>query len=656
MHQYVWLIPLFPILGVLINGLLGHKLPKKVIGPIACIAVGLSAILSTLIFFEVKALPPESRILNDVISYTWMAAGNFYVDVGFLVDPLSLVMLLVVCWVSLLIHIYSIGYMHGDPGYARFFTELNLFVFFMLILVSANNFLMMFVGWEGVGLCSYLLIGFWYEKKSATDAGNKAFIVNRIGDFGFLLGIFGIFFFTGTLNFQEVFAKAPATFAYGGLEITLITLALFLGATGKSAQVPLYTWLPDAMEGPTPVSALIHAATMVTAGVYMVARMNVLFMMAPISLMIVGIIGAITAIYAATIGMTQFDIKRVLAYSTVSQLGYMFLACGVGAFSIGIFHLMTHAFFKALLFMGAGSVMHALAGELDMRKMGDLRKHMPHTYRTFLIGTLAIAGIPPLAGFFSKDEILYKAFSAESTVWEMGGVTLWAIGLTAALITAFYMFRAVFMTFYGKSRVDDHVAKHLHESPAVMTAPLWILAILSIIGGWVGIPWIESLNLFPQWLEPVMKGKAVVSQLTGGIPAHAVHHSLSFELMMALVSVIVAAIGIFIAYKLYVKNPELPERLTYGRFFPVYHLVLDKYRIDELYDRLFVKPTLWLSEKFMWKVVDDKIIDGTVNGIADLAKGWGSWTQRLQTGYVQNYALMIVIGVMLIFSFIIYLN
>jgi len=656
MHEYVWLIPLFPLIGVLINGLLGYKLPKTVIGPIACIAVGLSAIVSTLIFFEVKALPPESRILNDVVSYTWMAAGNFSVDVGFLIDPLSLVMLLVVCWVSLLIHIYSIGYMHGDPGYARYFTELNLFVFFMLILVSANNFLMMFVGWEGVGLCSYLLIGFWYEKKSATDAGNKAFIVNRIGDFGFLLGIFGIFFFMGTLNFQEVFAKAPSTFEYGGLEITLITLALFLGATGKSAQVPLYTWLPDAMEGPTPVSALIHAATMVTAGVYMVARMNVLFMMAPVSLMTVGIIGAITAIYAATIGMTQFDIKRVLAYSTVSQLGYMFLACGVGAFSIGIFHLMTHAFFKALLFMGAGSVMHALAGELDMRKMGDLRKHMPHTYRTFLIGTLAIAGIPPLAGFFSKDEILYKAFSAESTLWEMGGVTLWAIGLTAALITAFYMFRAVFMTFYGKSRVDHHVAEHLHESPAVMTTPLWILAILSIIGGWVGIPWIESMNVFPQWLEPVMKGKAVVSQLAEEIPAHAVHHSLNFELMMALVSVIVAAIGIFIAYKLYIKNPELPDRITSGGFSPVYRLVLDKYRIDELYDRLFVMPTLWLSDKLLWKVVDDKIIDGAVNGVADVAKGWGSWTQRLQTGYVQNYALMIVIGVALIFAYIIYLT
>jgi len=655
MHQYVWLIPLFPLLGFLINGLLGPKLSKKVIGPIACVAVGLSAILSTLIFLEVKALPPESRILNDVISYTWMAAGNFSVEVGFLVDPLSLVMLLVVCWVSLLIHIYSIGYMHGDPGYVRYFAELNLFVFFMLILVSANNFLMMFVGWEGVGLCSYLLIGFWYEKKSATDAGNKAFFVNRIGDFGFLLGIFAIFYYVGTLNFQEVFAKAPSIFAYGGMEITLITLALFVGATGKSAQIPLYTWLPDAMEGPTPVSALIHAATMVTAGVYMVARLNILFMMAPVSLLVVGIIGALTAIFAATIGMTQFDIKRVLAYSTVSQLGYMFLACGVGAFSIGIFHLMTHAFFKALLFMGAGSVMHALAGELDIRKMGDLRKHMPHTYRTFLIATLAIAGIPPLAGFFSKDEILYKAFVHQSTIWESSGYVLWFIGLTAALITAFYMFRAVFMTFFGQSRVDPHVAAHLHESPAVMTTPLWILAILSIIGGWIGIPWIESFNLFPQWLEPVMKGKAVVQHMAGGLPVHDVHHSLSFELMLALVSVIVAAAGIFIAHKFYLEKPELPTKLAYGRFFPVYRLVLDKYRIDELYDSLFVKPCLWISQKIMWKFVDEKMIDGTVNGMASIALIWGKWTRRLQTGYVQNYALMIVIGVMLIFSYIVYL-
>jgi len=653
MHSYIWLIPLFPLLGVLINGLLGHKLPKKVVGPVACLAVGLSAIVSTLIFFEVLALPPEARILNDIVSYNWIMAGEFSVDIGFLIDPLSLVMLLVVCWVSLLIHIYSIGYMHDDPGYTRYFTELNLFVFFMLLLVSANNLLMMFVGWEGVGLCSYLLIGFWYERKSATDAGKKAFVVNRIGDFGFLLGIFAIFFYTGSLNFQDVLAKAPAVFAYGGLEITLITLALFLGATGKSAQLPLYTWLPDAMEGPTPVSALIHAATMVTAGVYMVARLNILFVMAPLSLLVVGCVGALTAIFAATIGMTQFDIKRVLAYSTVSQLGYMFLACGVGAFSIGVFHLMTHAFFKALLFMGAGSIMHAMSGELDMRKMGDLRKSMPHTYRTFLIGTLAIAGIPPLAGFFSKDEILYKAFSASSTIWEKSGVVLWCIGLVAALITAFYMFRAVFMTFYGKSRVEPHVAGHLHESPPVMTGPLWILAILSIVGGWVGIPWIESLNIFPAWLEPVMKGKEVVARLSGGLPAEAVHHSLNFELLMALLSVIVAMAGIFIAYQLYLKKPDAPAHLTSGRMAPLYRLVRDKYRIDELYDFLLIRPILWLSGTVLWKIMDEKVIDGTVNGVATVVKGCGNGMRRLQTGYLQNYALAVLIGLSLIISYLV---
>jgi len=644
------------MMGVLINGLLGYKISKRLIGPIACIAVGLSAVASTLIFIEVLALPPESRVLKDVVAYTWMAAGNFSVSIGFLVDPLSIVMLMVVCWVSLFIHIYSIGYMDGDPGYRRYFTELNLFVFFMLVLVSANNFLMMFVGWEGVGLCSYLLIGFWYEKKSATDAGNKAFIVNRIGDFGFLVGIFAVFFYTGTLDFQEIFAKAPSVFAYGGTAITLITLAFFIGATGKSAQIPLYTWLPDAMEGPTPVSALIHAATMVTAGVYMVARLNILYMMAPVSLMIVGIVGGLTAVFAATIGMAQFDIKRVLAYSTVSQLGYMFMACGVGAFSIGIFHLMTHAFFKALLFMGAGSVMHALSGEMDMRKMGDLRRHMPHTHRTFMIATLAIAGIPPLAGFFSKDEILFKAFSFQGAVWESGGRVLWLIGLVAALITAFYMFRAVFMTFYGKSRVEPHVATHIHESPAVMTVPLWILAVLSVAGGWIGIPWIESLNLFPQWLEPVMKGREIAAHMAAGIPEHAIHHSLNFELMMALVSVMVAGIGIFIAYNFYVKQPDIPDRLTSGGFAPLYRLVRDKYRIDELYDVLFVRPTIRMCETLMWKVVDNKLIDGAVNGVADIAKAWGSWTQRLQTGYVQNYALMILAGLILIFSYVVFLH
>ena len=652
MHNHVWLIPIFPLLGVLINGLLGRWVPKKAVGPIACLAVGLPAILATLIFFEVLGLSPEARLLPDVVAYTWIAAGQFSVDIGFLIDPLSLVMLLVVCWVSLLIHIYSIGYMHDDPGYGRYFTELNLFVFFMVLLVSANNLLMMFVGWEGVGLCSYLLIGFWYEKQSATDAGKKAFVVNRIGDFGFLLGIFALFFYTGSLSFREVLTKAPAVFAYGGLEITLITLALFLGATGKSAQLPLYTWLPDAMEGPTPVSALIHAATMVTAGVYMVARLNVLFMMAPLSLLVVGGVGALTAIFAATIGMTQFDIKRVLAYSTVSQLGYMFIACGVGAFSIGIFHLMTHAFFKALLFLGAGSIMHALSGELDMRKMGDLRRRLPHTYRTFLIATLAIAGIPPLAGFFSKDEILSKAFSASSTIWEASGAVLWFIGLSAALITAFYMFRAVYMTFYGQSRVEPSVAKHLHESPPVMTFPLWVLALLSICGGWIGIPWIESLNLFPQWLEPVMKGQDVVTRFTGGLPAQAVHHSLSFELLLAALSVLVALAGIWIAHQLYLKKPDTPARLTSGGMAPFYRLVRDKYRLDELYDALFVRPLLWLSESLLWKVMDEKVIDGAVNGVATVVEGCGRGIRRLQTGYAQNYALAMLFGLALIVFFL----
>ncbi len=651
MHSYVWLVPLFPLLGALLNGILGCRLPRKAIGPIASLAVGLSAILSTAIFFEVLALPPEARILPDVVSYPWIVAGTFAVDVGFLIDPLSLVMLLVVCWVSLLIHIYSIGYMHEDPGYARYFTELNLFVFFMLLLVSANNFLLMFVGWEGVGLCSYLLIGFWYEKKSATDAGNKAFVVNRIGDFGFLLGMFALFFYTGTLNFQEVLAKAPAVFPYAGLEITLITLALFLGATGKSAQLPLYTWLPDAMEGPTPVSALIHAATMVTAGVYMVARLNLLFLMAPMTLLVVGCVGALTAIFAATIGMTQFDIKRVLAYSTVSQLGYMFLACGVGAFSIGVFHLMTHAFFKALLFLGAGSIMHALSGELDMRKMGGLRTRLPQTYRTFLIATLAIAGIPPLAGFFSKDEILYRAFSAESSLWESSGAVLWAIGLAAALITAFYMFRAVFLTFYGKSRLEPSAAAHLHESPAVMTIPLWILALLSIGGGWIGIPWIESLNLFPQWLEPVMTGQSVVAGIAGLPPVQSAHHSLSAELLLALLSVLVALAGIWLAHTFYLKRQEIPARLTSGGMAPLYRLVRDKYRIDELYDALFVRPLLWLAGTLLWKAVDEKIIDGAVNGVAKLAGACGRSVRRLQTGYVQNYALAILIGLALILAY-----
>src|SRR5512139_157267 len=446
MLDYVGLIPLFPAIGFAVNLFFGRRISKGAVGFIACAAIGLSFLVSLMVFSALLKLPAAGRSVEKII-FPWILSGEFQANIGFLADPLSLVMMMVVSGVSLVIHVYYVGYMHDDPDFPRYFTYLNLFVFFMLILVAANNFLLMFVGWEGVGLCSYFLIGFWYEKKSASDAGKKAFIVNRIGDFGFLLAIFLIFVTFGTIEFTKVFAAAPAKLAVGGGLVTLITLLLFMGATGKSAQLPLYTWLPDAMEGPTPVSALIHAATMVTAGVYMVARCNVLFLLAPTSLLVVAVIGAATAIFAASIGLAQNDIKRVLAYSTISQLGYMFLACGVGAFTAGIFHLMTHAFFKALLFLGAGSVMHALAGELDMRKMGALKPHMPRTYWTFLIATLAISGIFPFAGFFSKDEILWKALTK-------GGFGFWLVGAVAAFITATYMFRAVFLTFHGKSRVD----------------------------------------------------------------------------------------------------------------------------------------------------------------------------------------------------------
>ncbi len=487
MTDLVWLIPVFPLIGFLVNGLLGRNFSEKTIGWIAAGAVGASFVVTVLIFLEVLGMPPGSRSIQRIV-YTWIASGDLNIPFGFLIDPLSLIMLSVVSGVGCIIHVYSIGYMHGEFGFRRYFCYLNLFVFNMLILVSANNFLLMFVGWEGVGLCSYLLIGYYYEKKSAADAGKKAFVVNRVGDFGFLVGAFLIFTTFGTFNYLDVFAAAPDKLTYGGLLVTAITLLIFVGATGKSAQIPLYTWLPDAMEGPTPVSALIHAATMVTAGVYMVARCSVLFALAPISLTTVAIIGGATAFFAATIGITQFDIKRVLAYSTISQLGYMFLACGVGAFASGIFHLMTHAFFKALLFMAAGSVMHAMSGELDMRKMGALKSKLPHTYWTYLFGTLAIAGIFPYAGFFSKDEILFFALERNPIFW--------VVGMTAALMTSFYMFRSLFMTFLGKSRVDHETAHHLHESPPLMTVPLMILAVLSLVGGFVGIPILSGWHVF----------------------------------------------------------------------------------------------------------------------------------------------------------------
>jgi NADH-quinone oxidoreductase subunit L len=633
MIDYVGLIPLFPAIGFAVNLLFGRRMSKKAVGFIACAAIGLSFLASLLVFSALLKLPAAGRSVEKII-YPWILSGEFQANIGFLVDPLSLVMMLVVSGVSFIIHVYSVGYMHDDPDYSRYFTYLNLFVFFMLILVAANNFLLMFVGWEGVGLCSYFLIGFWYEKKSASDAGKKAFIVNRIGDFGFLLAIFLIFVTFGTVDFTRVFAAAPGKLEAGSTLATLITLLLFMGATGKSAQIPLYTWLPDAMEGPTPVSALIHAATMVTAGVYMVARCNVLFVLAPTSLLIVAIIGAATAIFAASIGLAQNDIKRVLAYSTISQLGYMFLACGVGAFTAGIFHLMTHAFFKALLFLGAGSVMHSMAGELDMRRMGALKPHMPRTYWTFLIATLAIAGIFPFAGFFSKDEILWKALT-------QGGLVFWLIGAVAAFITATYMFRVVFMTFHGSSRVDSHVAHHLHESPGMMTVPLMILAVLSVVGGFIGFPIVEGWNKFNEFLAPVF---------AKGTAAEAAHHAVSFEVAMMLVSMAIAGLGILLAYKMYIQNPRLPDQLV-ERYPAPYSLVANKYWVDEIYDWVFVGPLVRLSV-FLWRKIDDLLVDGAINGVAAVARGGSEVFKRLQTGNIQGYALSILVGVVLMVGYL----
>ncbi len=653
MLDYVWLVPLFPAIGFLINGLFGYRLSKGFVGVLACTVIGLSFLTSVLIFFDLLQLPPESRSFEKII-YTWIPAGDFKTSVGFLVDPLSIIMMLTVSGVSFLIHIYSVGYMHEDEGFKRYFTYLNLFVFSMLLLVSANNFLLMFVGWEGVGLCSYLLIGFWYERKAPADAGKKAFVVNRIGDFGFLLAMMLIFVTFGTLNFHGVFGAAHHNNEVSTLVMTTITLLLFLGATGKSAQIPLYTWLPDAMEGPTPVSALIHAATMVTAGVYMVARCSVLYTLAPVSLTVVAIVGVATAVFTASMALAANDIKRVLAYSTISQLGYMFLACGVGAFSAGIFHLMTHAFFKALLFLGAGSVMHAMAGELDMRKMGALKPHMPKTYWTFLIATLAIAGIFPFAGFFSKDEILWHAFE-KNTI-------LWALGAGAALMTSFYMFRAVFMTFHGESRVDAEVKKHLHESPSVMTTPLIILAILSAIGGFVGIPIIKGANVFHDFLAPVTGGHVAGSvEVTLGNLAYAsssalshgeaVQHHVGLEIFMMAVSLVIAFGGLGLAYLMYLKDPSLPRRLK-EKFKLLYHLILNKWFVDEIYDFLFVNP-IKRGSTVLWQFFDAKVIDGIVNGSGWCVKWTSSVLKRIQTGYVQNYALSILVGaVAIIFYFL----
>ena len=654
MADYIWLIPAFPAAGFLVNAFFGRKMSKAIVSWVACLALFGSFVVSAAVFIDFLGLPASARVF-EMNAFDWIVSGEFAVSVGFRIDALSIVMCLVVSGVGFLIHVYSAGYMRDDEGFARYFTYLNLFVFMMLTLVTANNILLMFVGWEGVGLCSYLLIGFWYKRDSASNAGKKAFIVNRIGDFGFLLGIFLLVTSLGghgvwTLNFGELQKNAHLL---TGATAGLITLFFFIGATGKSAQLPLYVWLPDAMEGPTPVSSLIHAATMVTAGVYMIARLNFFFLMAPTTMFIVALVGLLTALFAATIGCAQYDIKRVLAYSTVSQLGYMFVGVGVGAFSAGIFHLMTHAFFKGLLFLGAGSVMHAMSGELDMRKMGGLRKRIPITFWTFLIACIAIAGIFPLSGFFSKDEILGKAFESQ-------GALFWIIGAITAGLTAFYMFRLLFRTFFGECRASEDVKHHIHESPKVMTIPLVILAVLSVIGGWVGIPKVlGGENRFEQWMEPVFghpKEASVpainfVTKAYAASPGGAEAQSGSMEGTLMIGAIIVALLGIFIAYYLYIKRTELPERFV-KRFPRLFRTVNNKYYVDELYYAVFVRGLLGLG--WFWKrVVDEIIIDGIVNGIAYVLKGLGSLIRLVQAGYVQGYAFGMIAGAIAVLGYLI---
>ena len=649
MAEYVPYIVLLPLAGFLFNGFVGKRVRSEtLVGIIGSGVVGGSFLLGLMIFVNMLGLPAENR--SHVVSlFPWISAGSLHVEVGYQVDQLSVLMTLIVTGVGFLIHVYSIGYMRGDPGFWRFFAYMNLFIFMMLNLVLADNFLLMFLGWEGVGLCSYLLIGFWHEKQFDTggyapgtattnDAAKKAFIVNRIGDFGFLIGLFLIFVTFGTLGFEEVFAQASASFAVGDPTIVWITMLLFLGATGKSAQIPLFVWLPDAMAGPTPVSALIHAATMVTAGVYMVARCSVLYALAPATMTVVAVIGASTAVFAATMGLVQNDIKKILAYSTISQLGYMFLALGVGAFSAGIFHVMTHAFFKALLFLGAGAVIHGLHDEQDIRHMGGLRNHLPVTYRTFVAASLAIAGIPPLSGFFSKDEILWKAFSEGSTIY-------WVVGWFTAALTAFYMFRLVVVAFEGEPRWKQ--GTHPHEAPSVMTVPLVILAVLSVVGGLAGIP--HSLgggNWIEQWLDPVFQSAHAKLSMASEGPA-------ATEYALMTLSIIVAVAGIWFARLVYLKRSDIIVKLS-SSMKGLYTLFLNKYYVDEVYDAVVVRPVVRGSEKLLWKTFDVGLIDAAVNGVAGLIATLSTAVRRMQVGVVQSYALVFVFGILVILGLLMF--
>jgi len=631
MEQYL-LIPSLPFAAFLINIFFGKSVLKDKAHWVAILAVAGSWVVALMTLADVLA----GKTLNQNV-YTWILSGDFKVSVGFLIDQLTAVMLIVVTTCSTLIHIYSVGYMHGDSGYYRFFSYLSLFTFCMLMLVMANNFLQLYFGWEGVGLCSYFLIGYYFDKKSASDAGKKAFIVNRFGDFGFGLGIFVIFLTFGTTYYDQVFAQTGAfalkTYSFLGFEVhlmTLIALLLFCGSIGKSAQMPLHVWLPDAMEGPTPVSALIHAATMVTAGVFLVARCNPIFSLSETAMMVVALTGAITSLFAATIGLVQNDLKRIIAYSTVSQLGYMFLACGVGAYTAGIFHLYTHAFFKALLFLCAGSVMHAMGGELNIQKMGSLKKYMPVTYWTMLLASLSIAGVPGLAGFFSKDEILWLAYSGASPV----GKIVWGMGTLVAFLTAFYSFRLIFLTFHGSFRGTHEQEHHLHESPKSMIIPLMLLCVGAVGSGWVGIPHLLGGGAhFTEFMKPVL----------GHAEGHGTH---SEEWMVMAISVIVGFSGIGLAYFMYMMQPGLPDRLT-AQFSAVHKILYNKYYVDELYSAVIIRPTIWIAKNVLIGVTDARVIEAIVNGVPAAIGGFSQQLRRVQTGLMHHYGMIMAMGIVI---------
>jgi NADH-quinone oxidoreductase subunit L len=616
----LWLIPLLPLLGFVINGLGRNTFSKSLIGFIGSGVIFASFVLSVVLFFELNG-SAEKQV--NVALFDWISAGNLHIPLSFLYDPLSSIMLLIITGVGFLIHVYSIGYMHEDAGFGKFFSYLNLFIFFMLILVLGSNYIVMFIGWEGVGLCSYLLIGFWYTNKNYASAAKKAFVMNRIGDLGFLIGVFLIFNTFGSLEFAKVFPQA-ASLMSGNTAVMWITILLFIGACGKSAQLPLFTWLPDAMAGPTPVSALIHAATMVTAGIYMIARSSVLFDLAPLTQTIIAIIGTATALIAAIIALTQTDIKKVLAYSTVSQLGYMFLGLGVGAYTGSFFHVLTHAFFKALLFLGAGSVIHAMHHEQDMRHMGGLRPKLKITFATMLIGTIAIAGLPPFSGFFSKDEILAHAFEYNKV--------LWAIGLFTAFLTAFYMFRMMFLTFSGKYRGTHHAEEHIHESPATMTFPLIVLAILAAVGGIINIPGVFGGN---EWLAHWLTG--------AGIAHHELGLDHATEFMLMGVSVLAAVLATIYAYVKYVKNAHVPVPDESKRSV-LANLSYHKFYLDEIYDAIIRKPLDAIS-RFFYRIIDKKVIDGLVNGLGWTATEGSKGLRLLQSGNVGFYIFMMVFGI-----------